>query len=283
MSFETPVPGQKAAWGYLTIAAGDTDAPLILTGHSKGGNLAFYAAVAAPEAVQERITGAWSFDGPGLDDDMIVSDAYARMEPKLHTLLPQGSIVGVMKNQQQRARRVHSAAKGLKQHDVFSWQTKEMDMQDADKSSAASRLADVTLDAFLKECTPEQRHICVDALFDMLDATEASTVTELKQNKKETLARIAQGAKKMDPKTYHAFLPVAGALLECGAMGIKDVVSDSTPASWIRGVGEQMADTPLAGIFRDLQEQAVPTVERILQDTQDKAAPLIRSISRGAS
>ena len=283
MSFETPVPGQTAACGYLSLIARDTEAPLILTGHSKGGNLAFYAAVTAPETLRSRILGAWSFDGPGLDDEMVVSPAYIAMEPRLHSVVPQGSIIGVLKTQQERVRRVLSTARGIRQHDVFSWQTEGADFVAADRSSVSSRLTDVTMEAFLKECTPEQRHIVVDAVFDVLDATEARTMTELKSNKKDAVARIAQAAAKMDPKTYQAFLPVAGALLESGALGIRDVVGDSAAASRLKGLGEQLADTPLAGLVRDVQEQAGLRVQRLLQETQESAAPLLRSLTKGAT
>ena len=51
MAFQTRVPAQEAAGYYLTRAAGQTDRPLRLMGHSKGGNLAVYAASIMPEAV----------------------------------------------------------------------------------------------------------------------------------------------------------------------------------------------------------------------------------------
>ena len=176
MSFENAVPGQLAAVAYLRLAAAAIPGPLVLCGHSKGGNLAFYAAVSAEE-LRDRLIGAWSFDGPGLDDEMVASAAYIDIEPRLHTVLPQGSVIGVLKTQQEAHRLVLSTARGIRQHDVFSWQTEGADLVNADKSSVSSRLTDKTMEAFLKECTPEQRHICVDAIFDILDATEAGTIT----------------------------------------------------------------------------------------------------------
>lgn len=176
MSFETPVPGQVAALAYLREIARQLPGDILLCGHSKGGNLAFYSAVSAEE-LDGRIRGAWSFDGPGLDDAMVASEAYAHIEPRLHTVLPQGSIIGVLKTQQVNHRLVLSVARGIRQHDVFSWQTQGTDFVAAEKSSMSSRFTDRTLDAFLQECTPEQRRACVDVLFDLLDATEAQTVT----------------------------------------------------------------------------------------------------------
>ena len=42
LSYATPVPAQTAALAYLKKAAGYTEGPLFLVGHSKGGNLALY-------------------------------------------------------------------------------------------------------------------------------------------------------------------------------------------------------------------------------------------------
>ena len=53
MAYQTRVPGQIAAEYYLTRAAQATDKPLRVTGHSKGGNLAVYAAASVAPEVQE--------------------------------------------------------------------------------------------------------------------------------------------------------------------------------------------------------------------------------------
>jgi len=76
MSFESPVPAQAAAQKYLerhlTQDAGD----VIVTGHSKGGNLAVYAAAHTKADLQGRIRRVVSFDGPGVDDETAASDGF---------------------------------------------------------------------------------------------------------------------------------------------------------------------------------------------------------------
>ena len=87
MAYRTRVPAQEAAAWYLARVAEVTekDRPLRLTGHSKGGNLAVYAAAMMPAEIQDRIEGVWSFDGPGMNRETSVSEGYARIREKLHS------------------------------------------------------------------------------------------------------------------------------------------------------------------------------------------------------
>ena len=59
------VPAQKKALQYVEeVARQFPRKKLWLGGHSKGGNLAVYAGVFCPAAVQRRIAAVWSNDGP---------------------------------------------------------------------------------------------------------------------------------------------------------------------------------------------------------------------------
>ena len=81
LCYMTPVPAQSAALAYLEQAAGRTTGPIILVGHSKGGNLALYSAAHTSPEIRERIREIYSFDGPGLDDDTVASEGYRSIEP----------------------------------------------------------------------------------------------------------------------------------------------------------------------------------------------------------
>ena len=90
------VEAQADAAAYLASAAKRVEGPLMVGGHSKGGNLAVYAsAMAAPE-IQERITGVYNNDGPGFLPEFYQEPGYLRIRPKLHTLLPQNTLVGTL-------------------------------------------------------------------------------------------------------------------------------------------------------------------------------------------
>ena len=176
LAFESPVPAQQAAVDYLTAAAAKTGNKLVLTGHSKGGCLSAYAGACAPEALRERILRVCSFDGPGLSDEVMASEGYAAIRPKILSVIPQSSVVGLLLDYHTDYTVVHSVNNGILQHDSFSWQmenpftfTPEADIDDS------SRIMKEGMHNWLKVCSAEQRRAFTDALFETIGATDAHT------------------------------------------------------------------------------------------------------------
>ena len=79
MAYTTRVPAQEAAILYLARAAALSKRPLRLIGHSKGGNLAVYAAAFSKKKVQDRIESIWSYDGPGMNREIAQTEGYLYM------------------------------------------------------------------------------------------------------------------------------------------------------------------------------------------------------------
>ena len=61
--------------------------------HSKGGNLAVYSAVFASEEIKQRILNVYNNDGPGFSDEIINTKEYKEMIKKVHTYIPQSSVI----------------------------------------------------------------------------------------------------------------------------------------------------------------------------------------------
>lgn len=96
MSFMDAVPAQREAEAYLGMIAVCFDRELRLGGHSKGGNLAVYAAAMCPYEVQSRILAVYNHDGPGFQANMLRREGYQRVLSRVHTFLPQSSVVGML-------------------------------------------------------------------------------------------------------------------------------------------------------------------------------------------
>ena len=90
--------------------------------HSKGGNLSVYASVKCDRNIQKRIVKVYSNDGPGFSEEMIQSKEYQRMLPKIKTILPESSIVGMLLEHQEKFEVVKSSQSGIQQHDAMSWE-----------------------------------------------------------------------------------------------------------------------------------------------------------------
>ena len=169
MSYRTPVPSQAAAVAYLQKAGSATSGPLYLAGHSKGGNLALYAAAHTAPPIQERLRAVYSFDGPGLDDETIDSEGYRRIEPLIRSVVPHGSIVGMLMNYYPVYRVVRSSAHAIMQHDPFSWLLIGRRFLEEENLSGGARIMDQTVHEWLKSCSPDQREVFVTVVFSLLD------------------------------------------------------------------------------------------------------------------
>lgn len=112
MAFRYPVPAQHAACEYVCAVARLWRGPMVLLGHSKGGNLAVYAAMNAPEPVQRRVTAVYSLDGPGFPSQIVGSDPYRSVMPLIVKIVPDSSIVGMILETPEPMRVVRSRPEG---------------------------------------------------------------------------------------------------------------------------------------------------------------------------
>lgn len=113
MSFQSEVPSQTAAASYLQDFSSLPIPHLLVGGHSKGGNLAVFASVNAPPSLQARILAVYNNDGPGFCNDILHSAAYLRLQNRVHTVVPEMSIVGMLLEHEEDYRVVASTQHGF--------------------------------------------------------------------------------------------------------------------------------------------------------------------------
>ena len=183
MSFMHPVPAQEEAVAYLEEIAKMTDGKIYIGGHSKGGNLAVYSAVKASEAVQNRIAAVYNSDGPGFDAEFIAGEDYCKVKERIHTLVPQSSVVGMLLEHEESYTVVKSRSSGLLQHNGFSWEVMGAGFIKLDSISEESKLIDRSIKNWLAEMSAEERATVVDAIYEAISASGAKTLTELNQDK----------------------------------------------------------------------------------------------------
>ena len=142
-------------------------------GHSKGGNLAMYAATTAEDAVREKLVAVFNFDGPGLSDCMDAATLYARVAGRLRSFVPQGSIVGMLLAHPDAYAIVKSKSISIFQHDPYSWQVEGPGFVRMPELSGDSRRFEAGFRQWLAAQDEVSRAELVDTLFDVLRATDA--------------------------------------------------------------------------------------------------------------
>ncbi len=183
MSFMHPVPAQREAVEYLEAVAASTRGKIYLGGHSKGGNLAVYAAVKAKESTRERIAAVYNNDGPGFDREFIYADEYRAVRERINTFVPQSSVVGMLLEHEESYTVVKSRLTGVLQHNGFSWEVMGGSFIKLDAISEESKLIDRSMKSWLSEMSYEERATVVDSIYDAIASTNAKTLTDLSQDK----------------------------------------------------------------------------------------------------
>ena len=171
MCFMDDVPAQLDAAEYLTrAAAAFPEGELRVSGHSKGGNLAVYAAAMCPKEVQERIRVVYNYDGPGFRDTMLEREGYQNILPRMKTFLPQFSVVGLLLEQKGDSIVIYSNEKGILQHEPYSWQIQGADFVKQEKLMEQSYFLDQTVTRWMTGLTEQQREQFIDLVYEAVAA-----------------------------------------------------------------------------------------------------------------
>lgn len=183
MSFQETIPSQWLAQQYTAEIAGKYIMPLRISGHSKGGNLAVFAAVKSDAAIRERILAVYNNDGPGFTEYLMGDPSYKEMVPKIRTIIPQSSVIGMLLEHEEPYTIIKSKKIGLLQHDPYSWEVLGPDFLPMEEITADSRFLNQTIKTWLAGMTNAERNEVVDAVFDLLTIGDVDNVFEILQPK----------------------------------------------------------------------------------------------------
>ena len=196
------VPAQKKAVAYTwTVAKQFPRKRLRLGGHSKGGNLAVYAGVFCPENVQKRMIAVWSNDGPGFHDDLLDLPEHRRVAERIYSIVPKSSVVGMLLEHEEDYTVVDSDQLGFMQHDGFSWQVMGDHFITLRQVTQQAHLSDQELRKWVHGLSVEQRENFVNAMFDVLAASGAVTLTDLKDDSFKAVGAMIRAMKDLDKET----------------------------------------------------------------------------------
>jgi hypothetical protein len=200
MAYQMPVPSQEEAVEYLEKTVPHDGRLIRIGGHSKGGNLAIYAAAMCYDRLKRRIIAIYNNDGPGFLESMLEKKAYLEIKDKVRTIVPETSIIGMLLEHGDSYEVVKSTGKGIMQHDGLNWQVYRNGFVKLDERSRESLVIDNTISAWVMGLSDDERVAFVDAVYDMLTRAGVNYLSDLEKYKPATLNSMAKEMFSMEPE-----------------------------------------------------------------------------------
>lgn len=199
------IPSQADALNYLKrIAHWYAGEKLRVGGHSKGGNLAVYSAVYAPEEIQKRIVQVYNNDGPGFRSDPSDMEGFQRIKPRIFSIKPQSSVIGQILEHAHEAAVVHSTGSGIGQHNGFTWEVLGREFVHEPDLSREGKRNEETFESVGAALSIPQRRAFVEAFYEVLTGTGARTLSELNEEKLKNAAGMLKTYRDLDEPTRQA-------------------------------------------------------------------------------
>lgn len=214
LAFSEPVQGQLNSVKYLDLAGSRTTGRLRTGGHSKGGNLAVYAAMNCKKEIQDRIERIYSHDGPGFRPEILEKCGYEEIAGRIVKILPHSSLVGMLLESHENYQVVASKTFGLMQHNPYTWRVKDDSFLYVEDIYSGRKFMDRTLNEWILSMDEEQIRVFVNTLFTVLEASEADNLIDFTADLKRSMNGILAAAKEVDEPTKEGIKTILRSLME---------------------------------------------------------------------
>ena len=214
MFFECPIPSQIAASKYVKQILKHTIGDIYIGGHSKGGNLAAYAAAIQN---QDRIQHLYVHDAPGFLPEIIERPEFQSIIQKTTKVIPKASFFGMVLEDNVQSLVIQSSRKSFWQHDPFSWEIKNNDFIYEKDVTSPSKYVNKAFQNWMKGISAEKREQFIDLWYDVIQSTNATTTSELQENWLPLLKAVAD----IDEEAKEFIVQVTKELV---SIGIKTVL-----------------------------------------------------------
>ena len=239
-SFSEVVPSQDLALQYLNERS-RSKRRIILAGHSKGGNLAIYAAAKSRKSIVPRIEAVYNFDGPGFCFDINRTPNFMRIKDCIHSYIPGSSVVGMLLNHMDDYTIVSSSNVGIMQHYAFYWKIKGCRFVTQRKLNTSSRSMDQAFRQWLQDLSFEERKKFVETVFSVFENAGIEDFSSLSSAGIRKNREIISKMKNLDDQTRNMIKSFLGVLMrayrrELKASAeqtydkVKDIVSERVKA-----------------------------------------------------
>lgn len=199
LSFISPLRSQELATTYLNDMASKHTGSIIVTGHSKGGNLAIYGGIYTTHHVQNRIKRIYAYDSPGFPEHVINSSGYRKIYKRIESFVPQGSMVGMLLGHKEKYQIIHSsAAKMREQHFLYSWDVIGSHFVYEQELFSRSVYFECTMRQWLECMSPAEIEGFIESLYLLFENVDDTTLSEMRTNWVKNSRAMLTSLKNLD-------------------------------------------------------------------------------------
>ena len=224
MAFLSPIPGQAYSVKYLNIVTGFLKKDFFVGGHSKGGNLAIYAAMNCNKKVQKRIIKVYSMDGPGFRPESLKKGEFEAIAERTVKILPHSSLVGMIFEQNMDYLVVDSKGFGLAQHDPYTWLTQGGSFKYIEDITQYRKFMDQTMNEFILGLEKEELHTFVDTMYQIISASQADNLIDFVADWKKSVGGIIEAMREVTPQTRDMMKRFAKELFQLMGQRMKEEI-----------------------------------------------------------
>ena len=200
LTYMKEIPAQLAARDYLKEVLDKLDGKVWLAGHSKGGNLATYAACHVETSIQDRVQKVYSFDAPGLHSSIRNSDNFKAIEGKILSIIPENSIVGMMLETPETDLVVKSKTFGLLQHLMVSWEIEGDQFKVVPKVTEDSIQVDQTLKTWTANLSEEELRDFFDLFFGLFIEADIYRFGDITVDTPGKIQKLIENRRNLTPE-----------------------------------------------------------------------------------
>ena len=214
LAFSKPLHSQQLAVEYMDRVAGYIGGSFYAGGHSKGGNLAVYAAMNCKPETRESLLKVFNNDGPGFRPEIRQLGHYEAIADRMIKFIPRSSLVGTILEDQDDYELIESKGVGMLQHNAYSWKIEDGAFLRAKSMKSGKILRDAALNEWILSLSDSEIHAFVDTLYDVVAASEASNVFEFGADWKKCTQSVFEAAKELDETTRKSIAKIIRSLFE---------------------------------------------------------------------
>lgn len=213
LAFSKPLPSQYLAAEYMDRVAGYIAGNFYAGGHSKGGNLAVYAAMNCGEKTRDKLLRVYNNDGPGFRPEIREQGNFQAIADRVIKFIPRSSLVGMILEDHCDYEIIESKGIGLLQHNAYSWKVEKGTFKRAENMTSNKIIRDAALNEWILSLSEEETHVFVDTLYEVVSASEASNVFEFGADWKNCLQSVLMAAREVNDSTKKTIHNMLRALL----------------------------------------------------------------------